>query len=196
MDSTTEEMQLIRQLVSGDAPAWRAFVESYQRLIYTRVLVVVREYRRVTDAPAVEDLCAEVFAQLVSRDYAMLRRFEGRSRLSTWLCVVVRRICTRRLLGEKRDVAQRAQSDEVVLANIRAPATDPLRELIRLETQERLHSGLRQLNEKQRAIVQLFYMDGCSYREISEQLGVPINSIGPTLQRVQQRLRDVLQVDE
>lgn len=196
MESVEEELQLIRRLVSRDAAAWCQFVDKYQRLVYTRVLHVAREYRRVVDIPQTEDLCAEVYAQLVARDFAILRRFEGRSRLSTWLCVIVRRICTRRMMGEKRNPVKMAVNGADGLESVRATASDPLRELIRTETRERLHNGLRQLNEKQQAMVRLFYIDGCSYREISEQLGVPINSIGPTLQRVQQRLRELMKVDE
>jgi RNA polymerase sigma-70 factor, ECF subfamily len=37
--------------------------------------------------------------------------------------------------------------------------------------------------------VQQFHLEGRSYREISSRLGVPENSIGPTLSRARAKLR-------
>ena len=38
-------------------------------------------------------------------------------------------------------------------------------------------------------IVRQFHLQGKSYREISESLGIPENTIGPTLSRARERLR-------
>jgi len=196
LESAGDDLQLIQRLVLREPAAWTTFVERYQRLVFTRVLVVVREFGRMPDSAVIDDLCAEVFSQLVARDFSVLRRFEGRSRFSTWLCVVVRRICVRRLCNDQRDPVRQAGQDDGQLHCLGGTASDPLRDLIQAETRERLQAGLRHLNDKQQAMVRLFYMDGCSYREISEQLGIPMNSIGPTMQRVHQKLREVMKVDE
>jgi RNA polymerase sigma-70 factor (ECF subfamily) len=39
----------------------------------------------------------------------------------------------------------------------------------------------------------MYYLEGRSYEEISGQLGIPVNSIGPLLSRARQRLRNKLQ---
>ena len=44
--------------------------------------------------------------------------------------------------------------------------------------------------------VTLLYFDGCSYREVASRLQMPMNSIGPTLARIQKRLRAALQDTE
>jgi len=38
-------------------------------------------------------------------------------------------------------------------------------------------------------VVKQFHLEGRSYREISSQLGIPENTIGPTLTRARQKLR-------
>ena len=45
------------------------------------------------------------------------------------------------------------------------------------------------LVETEAMVVKLFHLEGRSYREISAGLGVPENSIGPTLSRAREKLR-------
>jgi RNA polymerase sigma-70 factor, ECF subfamily len=185
------DLALVRRLVAGEAAAWREFVERYQRLILTRVLVAAREVNQPLAAADAEDHTAEVFAALVAGGFAMLRRFEGRSALSTWLCVVTRRMVLRKLIASRRDPARSAPAPSFeALAG--PPQPGPLAALIGGEELDRLAAGMDQLGERQRQIARLFYFDGCSYREISQQLDMPVNSIGPTLARIQLRLRAAL----
>jgi DNA-directed RNA polymerase specialized sigma24 family protein len=45
-------------------------------------------------------------------------------------------------------------------------------------------------------MARLFYIDGCSYREISQKLDMPMNSVGPTLNRIHAKLRAALTHEE
>ncbi|MFO0868371.1 MAG: sigma-70 family RNA polymerase sigma factor [Pirellulales bacterium] len=193
MDQRSEELALVGQLATGDPVAWRAFVDRYQRLVLTRIAVTARELQQPLRPADAEDLCAEVFAQLVARDYAALREFQGRSALSTWLCVITRRVTIRRLIGARREPThpQQATLPPDELAN-RSP-DDPLAALIQGEHQQQLAAALAELPPRHQELLRLIYLDGCSYREISQRLGIPANSIGPTLQRVQQKLRARMQ---
>ena len=38
-------------------------------------------------------------------------------------------------------------------------------------------------------MVRLYHLEGKSYREISSQVGMPENSIGPTLSRAREKMR-------
>ena len=193
LSDVSEDFQLVQQLVAGDVAAWGQFVERFQRLVLSRIHVSARERGLELDAATAEDVCAEVFLQLVARDFASLRLYAGRSKLSTWLSVVTRRICLRWLNQQHREKRQDTEDRLGQVVYDPARSSDPLASLIRGETQARLKKGLDKLSEQQQAIIRLFYMDGCSYKEISAQLGIPVNSIGPTLQRIQQRLRNYLQ---
>jgi len=59
-----------------------------------------------------------------------------------------------------------------------------------------LASEIARLSDRQRQLATLFYIDGCSYREISQQLDMPINSIGPTLARIHEKLRHAINQGE
>jgi RNA polymerase sigma-70 factor (ECF subfamily) len=191
-----EDLRLVRRLVTGDALAWRTLVERFQRLVLARVLATARELNRPIGPSDAEDLSAEVFSRLVADDYAALRRFEGRSTLSTWLCVITRRIALRRLSIAVREPSRptaHAQSFDT----LPGPATqEPLVTIISDEDRALLAAGMAQLGERHQQLARLFYVDGCSYRQISEQLQMPINSIGPTLARIHEKLRTAMKQGE
>jgi RNA polymerase sigma-70 factor (ECF subfamily) len=191
------DLDLVRRLAAGDAAAWQAFVERYQRLVFSRVAAAARELHAEIDPSDAEDLCAEVFAQLVARDFAYLRHFEGRSTLATWLSVVTRRICLRQLASRRRTwQRESASADRADVPQAGISAADPLAALITSENRQRLAAGMSQLDGRQRTLVQLFYLDGLSYKEIGQRLGMPVNSVGPTLKRAQEKLKTLMNMDE
>jgi RNA polymerase sigma-70 factor, ECF subfamily len=196
-DARQDDFDLVQRLVAGDAGAWKSFVQRFQRLVLTRVLFAARELNQPLAHSDAEDFCAEVFSQLIADDYSVLRRFEGRSTLSTWLCVVTRRIVIRRLAAARREPSRPAAQSVRPLESLPSPAGEnPLALLIGGEDRALLAAGMAQLGERQRQLARLFYIDGCSYREISRQLEMPINSIGPTLARIQEKLRAAMKQEE
>lgn len=195
-DARAADLRLVERLVVRDPGAWVDFIERFQRLVLARVRICGSEMNRPLNDAEAEDLCAEVFSQLITDRYAALRRFEGRSTLSTWLCVVVRRIARRRLSALRRDPCKTNPDASAVDALASPLEEDPLRRLIDREEGCLLTAGLKQLDQRQRQLIQLLYFDGCSYREASERLSMPMNSIGPTLQRIQQKLRAALKADD
>jgi RNA polymerase sigma-70 factor (ECF subfamily) len=58
-----------------------------------------------------------------------------------------------------------------------------------LEGLEEIQRMLRRLPTRERQVVRLFYLEGRSYEEISTELGIPVNSIGPILSRARKVLR-------
>jgi RNA polymerase sigma-70 factor (ECF subfamily) len=61
---------------------------------------------------------------------------------------------------------------------------------------ERLEQALGELPPEFRAVLVMFYFDDCSYREIAEQLGVPMGTVMSRLARGKQHLRSRLLGDE
>ena len=48
---------------------------------------------------------------------------------------------------------------------------------------------LAKLPGREREVVRLHYIEGRSYEEISTQLNIPVNTIGPILSRARKKLR-------
>ena len=133
----------------------------------------------------VEDLAAEVLLQIVAKDYAVLREFRGASSLATYLTVIARRICVQELA--KRGAAREVQP--VVDESMNEVESEEPNGAVGLESLEEVEKLLAKLPGKEREVVRLYYIEGRSYEEISTELSLPVNSIGPILSRARKKLR-------
>ncbi len=179
----------MRRLVAGDRDAWVEFVRRYQNLVWACVRRTARRCRLVLPEPEQEDMAADVFAALIDRDYAALRRFEGRCSLASWLAVIARRRCLRRLRERLPRPSHLSTDTEPVAVD----SHDPLAALVRQEDAQRLSDAMQQLNDADRVVLHLYYQEQLEYADIGRRLGIATNSVGPRIHRAQQRLRRVLE---
>jgi RNA polymerase sigma-70 factor, ECF subfamily len=180
---TSLDRGLLQRCLNHEAGAWNDFVDRFLGLIY-HVIHYTAHLRSVSLGPEdVEDVAAEVMLQIVANDYAVLRQFRGQSSLATYLTVVGRRICGHELT---RRQSIREQSTSGVQAHLRE---DRPRATAGLESLEEVQRLLRKLPTREREVVRLFYLEGRSYEEISSELHIPVNTIGPVLSRAKKKLR-------
>lgn len=192
-----EERRLIAALVARDRGAWSEFVERFQGLVYARVARAALEFNRRLDRSEIEDIRAEIFAALIENDFASLRRFEGRSSLATWLAIIARRSCLKWMRKKNhRDEHANQRIDDVSPGGVaEGGSEDILAALIQTEDRVRLQTMLGRLNDGDRTVLRMFFMDGLSYADISRNLGISTNAVGPKLQRAQKRLRQLMETD-
>src|SRR5687767_12084331 len=106
--ATPIDRLIIERCLKHDRGAWNDFVDRFLGLFY-HVIHHTAYLRSVTLPPEdVEDLAAEVLVQIVANNYNVLRQFQGRSSLATYLTVIARRICVHELA--KRAAAPGIQS--------------------------------------------------------------------------------------
>jgi RNA polymerase sigma-70 factor (ECF subfamily) len=181
---TPVDRTLLQRCLNHHAGAWNDFVDRFLGLIY-HVVSHTAHLRSTPLRPEdAEDLAAEILLQIVSNDYAVLRQFKGNSSLATYLAVIARRICVHELA--RRGAVQEAQhSDGRPLAEVEEP---PKAE-VGLESLEEVEKILGKLPGRDREVVRLYYLEGRSYEEISTQLHIPVNTIGPILSRARKKLR-------
>lgn len=181
MALTSVDRALVQRCIKREAGAWNDFVDRFLGLFYHTIHYTAHLRSVVLEPEDVEDLAADILLQIVANDYAALRQFRGNSSLATYLTVIARRICAHELSRRKagRDAAaERAAREERPRAEIG---------LENLEEVERL---LRKLPTREREVVRLFYLEGRTYEEISAELDIPVNTIGPVLSRAKKKLRD------
>jgi RNA polymerase sigma-70 factor (ECF subfamily) len=190
------DFALVQRLVRREAGAWQTLVLRFERLVLARASATARELNQALADADAEDLCAEVFSRLVADDFAALRRFEGRCTLSTWLSVITRRIVARRLAAMRTDPARNSLGERSLDALAVTGSPEPWAALIQAEDRTRLAEGIAELAARHQELARLHYIEGCSYREISQRLAMPMNSIGPTLARIHEKLRKHMSGDE
>jgi RNA polymerase sigma-70 factor (ECF subfamily) len=179
---TPIDKALLQRCLGKEPGAWNDFVDRYLGMFY-HVIHYTSYLRSVTLGPEdVEDLAADILTQIVANDYAVLKQFRGNSSLATYLTVIARRIAARELARRKaaREVRPRSGLD-VEAPSRTAPGIENLEEVQKL---------LRRLPTREREVVRLFYLEGRSYEEISTELHIPVNTIGPVLARAKKKLRD------
>jgi RNA polymerase sigma-70 factor (ECF subfamily) len=193
--SDCDEQKFVDRLVQGDGTAWRSFVTDYGSVVRWRVADVAATFGRSSDNNSIDDAVAEVFAALLSNDAAALRGFEGRSSLRTYLAVIATRSATRvfsRITGFVQpnfDQLDDANEHPATASSPCSDASNPLANLIQSEDRSRLKQLLARLPNRQQSIIEMYYLDGSSYSEISDALNIPIGSIGVTLRRAESKLR-------
>jgi RNA polymerase sigma-70 factor (ECF subfamily) len=181
------DKQIVERCLTHQPGAWNDFVDRYLGLIY-RIIQHTAHHRSVTLRPEdIEDIASEVLLQLVANNYASLRQFQGRSSLATYLTVICRRACIHLLA---RKFGENAIFKSLPSGVVPEPAhlDDHLPESV-----EHVHDMLTHLPKQAREVVRLYYLEGRTYEDISAQLGIPVNSIGPLLSRSRQLLRTRLQ---
>jgi RNA polymerase sigma-70 factor (ECF subfamily) len=185
------ELELVRRLFAGDQRAWEEFVGRYQNLVWTCVRRTAERYRLNLSTADLEDTVAEVFAALLERDCSALRRFQGRCSLATWLIVISRRRCLRRVRKRRPRPMPLPDGDA---SAVTTEAGDPLVDLIRAEDQRFVRSAFDRLSATDRHVLEMHHHQKLGYAEISRELGISLNSVGPRIHRAQQRLRKLLEL--
>ena len=181
-DGATPPDVLVRLAAAGDKRAWERLVDQYSRLIWA----MTREFKlRETDAA---DVVQATWLRLLEH----IGRIEYPERIGSWLATTARHECLRQLAASKR-VTLLDDSDAALDATMAPqPAVDE--RLLAEERAEAVRAAVATLPTRSQQLLELLMADPpVSYTEISDQLGLPIGSIGPTRGRCLERLRLILQ---
>lgn len=154
-------------------------VEDHKDLVYHLI------HRTVPDRSAHEEVFQEVFLNVLES----LPRFEGRSKLSTWIASIAVHTCYKHV-RKARD-RERVGSFGDWLEGRPEPGAPPglQEDLERSDVRRRLERHVGELAPKYALPVTLFYLEGMSYREIAEILEIPLGTVKSHLFRGLKELR-------
>lgn len=219
MALTEIDRDLLDRCVDNAPGAWNDFVDRFYGL-FVHVARHTAHSRSVRlDSADIDDLCADVFLAILADDFRVLKAFEGRSSLATYLTVVSRRVVVRKLserrmaealghvsahgesinraLGGERSVSERAVAERAAVEKTGSSGDRPNPgrpgsenpDVKRVDDRDEVSRMLRGLGERDARIVREYHIEGRTYGEIAARTGVPENSIGPTLSRARSQLR-------
>ena len=143
-----------------------------------------------------EDLTQEVFAKVS----AALADFRGESTLSTWIYRIATHAAIDRLRSpsfqhgiRSRNLEEALEQQGVELADRDAWSGEKLltteQGLVRKQMNDCIRDFIEKLPENYRTVLVLSELEGLSDREISEILGISLNSVKIRLHRARQKLR-------
>ena len=106
--------------------------------------------------------------------------------MATYLTVIARRIIVHEVIRRK----SAARLGEVAAGAAAEKADqEPLPEQ-RISDREQIDRLLQGLDGAEAKVVRLYHLEGKSYQQISDNVGMPVNSIGPTLSRARAKMRE------
>jgi RNA polymerase sigma factor (sigma-70 family) len=172
-------VHLLEAAAAGDRLAWDALVERYSRLVWS----VVRGFR--LDAAASADVTQTVWLRLVEH----CDRIREPEKLPGWLAATARNEAMRVARGQQRQMPSAFDFD---VPDSIAPALDE--RLVDDEMRRAVLWAFGQLPPDSQDLLRLLCAHPpLDYQTISELVGRPVGSIGPTRQRILEKLRSLVQ---
>jgi RNA polymerase sigma factor (sigma-70 family) len=177
---------LVRRAAVGDRTAWEGLVEQYARLIWS----ITVEFKLVESDAA--DVVQTTWLRLLEH----IDRIQYPDRVGSWLAATARNECLRSLAARKRVVLGHDDAEldtaAAAAAVVHAPEVDE--RLLADERDQVVRDALSRLPGRWQRLLEMLMADPpVPYTEISDQLGLPVGSIGPTRGRCLARLRVLLQ---
>ena len=174
------DARLVARCIDGEAKAWDALVRRHERLVYS----IGRSYRLGDED--MSDVFQDVFTALLK---GLPRLRDGRT-LVRWLSSTTERITRTTALKRRREAAREDHEDET-FAGLADQGEAVGADLEKVERQHQVRMALGAVSDRcKRLIEALYYEDPTpSYTELSQRLGVPVGSLGPTRARCMERLK-------
>lgn len=161
----------------------------YQDVVYSRIRVTCISSRIEIDASDCDDICAEVFAVLLARDMSCLKRFRGDSSIATWISVIAKRVCLRQLQKISRSITKPVNNIEKETGAEESHVS----QLILKEEISHLWINVKKLGYGDQQVLNMYFREELSYAEISQRMGISVNTVGPKLHRAQKRLKKLME---
>jgi RNA polymerase sigma factor (sigma-70 family) len=176
---------LVRKAAGGDRMAWERLVSKFERLIWS---ITVEFKLGESDAA---DVAQTTWLRLLEH----IDRIQHPDRVGSWLAATARNECLRNLAARKRLVLGHDDTEPgtaAVAAVAHPPEVDE--RLLADERDQVVRDAMSRLPGRWQRLLEMLMADPpVPYTEISDQLGLPIGSIGPTRGRCLAQLRVLLQ---
>jgi RNA polymerase sigma-70 factor (ECF subfamily) len=188
--ASAAEVELLEGLRAGDPAAYRQLVELNSANVYSVAL------KLLGDEQEAEDVLQETFMSA----FESISRFEGRSKLSTWLYRIAYNASLMRLrkrgqmttFSLDRPVSTEDMVEEPVSRQLVDWSAVPDDQLLTAEARQEMDRAIAELPESLRSTFVLRDIQGLSGAETAEILGITVQAVKNRLHRARLRLRDRL----
>lgn len=182
-----EDRALILQAKAGDSGAFRKLVERHQRRAFAIAIGLLRS----------EDDAREIVQEAFLRVHKGLPTFEGGSSFFTWLYRIVSNLAIDAMRRPSRRESEALDpdlgddgADQPLLS--RFEGTDPFDFVRRGEIRRRIEAALGDLPPYHRGVILMRELEGMSYEEMAEAMGVSKGTIMSRLFHARKKLQRAL----
>ena len=169
----TDELDLIARARAGDEGAFGRLVEMHQDRVYRAAVRLVGHEDAL-------DISQEVFLKA----HRELKRFKGRSALSTWLYRMAVNLSLNYLRGQRRELDRRQRFGP----GVSDPPPGPERNMADSRLRDQVWAAIDSLPERQRAAITLHRFEGLPAPEVAEIMGLSVGAVESLLHRAKKTL--------
>ncbi len=181
---TIPDKDLLLDLVNGDMDAFDVIVDRYKNRLINFV------YRFVKDYDVAEDIVQETFLRVFRkrRDYKAIANF------STWIFTIAGNLAKSELRRRKRwrFLSIDATDDEEKTFDIQDPGMRPDHIAAVRMLNENVQNSIDMLQSKYKEALILRDIEGMSYQQIAEVIGVPVGTVKSRVNRARLKLQKKL----
>jgi len=174
------EEKLISRAAKGDASAFNELLTAHEKKMYAVCLRMCGNHEDAQD-------CLQ---ESMLRVYRSISGFKGQSSFSTWLYRVTMNTCLDEL---RRRKSKPVTSLDGLLESGWSPSDDfdtPEHHAVASEKRAEIQKSISELPEDMRAAVVLRDIQGFSYDEIAQMLGINVGTIKSRISRGREKLRE------
>lgn len=177
-----EESRIVQKVIRGDVNAFEKLVLEYEKSVYNIAL------RMTGNSEDASDMTQEAFIKA----YNSLQSFRGDSKFSVWLYRIATNVCLDFLRSRSRkptvSLSVEDNEGEEVQLDVADESQSPELLLDRQMTRESVRRGLETLSPEYRQILLLREIQGLSYDEISQALGLEVGTVKSRIFRARKKL--------
>ena len=167
-------------------------------VLYTRYNAGVRAHisKYVSQTEDAEDISLESF----QKAFSQIATYNPEYRFSTWLFRIARNTALDHLGKKDREknnmptTSINEKSSEV--DDIPATMHNPEEDIIKQQEYAKWIANIDKLKDDYRGIAKMHLIDNLGYKEISEELGLPINTVKTRIRRAKEKLLKMMEISD
>ena len=180
------DAELLAQVQAGDLDAFEILVRRNTQSVFRALIAILGNTDEAQDA--MQDVFLSAFKHIA--------RFEGRSKVSTWLSAIARnaafQLIRKRKDTESLDSADSSEDGDFRPRQVQAWQDDPEQSYSKAQVRKLVEKGILQLSPTYRAVLMLRDIEQLSTDEAARRLGLSVPAVKTRLFRGRLMLREWL----
>lgn len=176
--ATDQDQALVTRVAAGDRQAFELLFNAYGERVFRYA------HRLISDVTKSEEVTNDVMLEV----WKTAARFEGRSKVSTWILGITRHLALNAVRRKKLDTVDLDDTPGIADEDLTPAAVEHDRDVLK----EALGGALGKLSIDHRDVIELTFFHGCNYQEIAEIVGCPENTVKTRMFHARKQLKGLL----
>ena len=179
MEHSDEE--LVAKAKKNDRRAFEVLINRHEKMVFNLA------YRMLGNREDAEDAAQDSFIRL----YHSIAKFRGQAKFTTWLYRIVSNVCLSKLSASaaRQNFVELDAETEAIYSDVSDWKNTPENILLKEESKQIVRELVRLLPPAYRVVINLYHLEGSSYAEIAQILGLPEGTVKTHLFRAREALK-------